>query len=497
MINIGPWWLFDIFAFAIIIGSTIYGMTRGFFITFYILILQLIIVLILLFVPALLTNSLNPLFMRLWVLLGLVEAFSALGNMIGESIGSILPGTGEIPISGSGAAYEFLKTISALGLYMFLCLFIFLFVNLIGFFLYKTFKRKMRRIKVIRKVDTLLGAFNGLAIGMILSMTVSFMASFPLFATDHQKIGLVDYSNMTEEQIKNKVLEGNAYKKYSLSRKIASPLPSLPIFGFTYSNACFTKYALDPLMVLGSQMIANKEVKDLKNFFLIYEDVMAEGYSTTNPFSLPISTCIELMPQDTRAVFRLSSELMLMGSTIFVNGLNQQQTSVTSVELINALDKYYKATRDDDITDIHSAWLNEKEMVSFYKWADSNSIENPFVILADNIDASTTTTNKRYLSTVLKDPKLTYNFFKSINYVNATTRNNLDTMPFLSTVYTANYLIKGLEISPSGEMKLGEFDNEGANSISKIEVQKEFWTETYNGVYWIKYYFDFANGYWN
>ncbi|WP_339033725.1 hypothetical protein [Spiroplasma endosymbiont of Cantharis rufa] len=520
MINIGPWWLFDILAFSIIISCTVFGMTKGFFITFYILVLQLIVIIILLFVPALLTNALNPLLMQLWVKVRLVDVFSYFGNTISKLISSLLP-VGEngtvLPIAGSGTGYEILKTLSGLVLYLIMCVLIFVLVNLIGLILYRTFKRKISKIKVIRKVDTLLGAFNGLAIGMTLSMGISLVASFPLFQTENQKIGLTDFSNMSEEQIKDVILDGNSYKKYSLSRKIASPLPSMPLFSFTYTNGCISKYVISPLSVMGMQLISKQSMPELKNFFLVYEDVMAEGYSTTNPLQFPIAACIETMPQDTRALFRLTSEMMLMGSTIFVKGLQSPKATITSVELINAFDNYYLSS-GKNANEIHNGWLNSNELEKFYQWAqektNNEGIEaNPFIKLADNLNkitSSESSTKERYLSKILRNAKMTYNFFRNINYVNATTRNNLDSVPFLSTIYTANYLIEGFEITPSGEMKLGEFYDSKSpkngvkssnNDIEKIENYQNFWrnenNEGYSGSYWIEHYFDFAKGYWN
>ncbi|AUB31856.1 hypothetical protein [Spiroplasma floricola] len=523
MINIGPWWLFDIMAFSIIIGCTVWGIKRGFLATFYLLLLQVIALIILMFVPALLTNALNPTFMKLWVKSGFVDVFSSLGVTLGNFISGLLPGSTNLPIDGSGTGYEILKVISALGIYVFFSIFIFIFVNIIGLIFYRAFKRKMSKVKIIGSVDTLIGAFNGLALGMTLSMSVSFMASFPLFQTENQRIGLMDYSNMTEEQIKDKVLNGSAYKKYSLARKISSPMPAIPIFGFTYTNSCITKYVLDPLMVISSQLIADKSTDNLKDFFVVYEDLLAKGYSTTNPLETPVSTCIEVMPKDSRSLFRLTTEMMLMGTAIFVNDTTTTKTEVTSVQLINALDKYYLSTNHDK-EKLHEGWLNESEMINFYKWVSESpntqqdTRVNPFIKLADNIDEkwkATGKTTQRHMSTVLRDPKLTYNFFKSLNYVNATTRNNLDTMPYLSTIYTANYLIDGLEIVPSGELKLGEFYGidalpsrlanfatratfETKNNVEDIEPeQQKWWKDNYKNSYWIQYYFDFAKGYFN
>ncbi|ALD66662.1 hypothetical protein [Spiroplasma cantharicola] len=521
MINIGPWWLFDILAFSIIISCTMFGMRKGFFVTFYILVLQVIVIIILLFVPALLTNSLNPLLMQLWVKLRLVDVFSYFGDTIGKLVSGLLPNNGSesgLPVGAGGTGYEILKTLSGLILYLFMCVFVFTIVNLIGLILYRAFKKRINKMKVVRKVDTLLGTFNGLAIGMALSMSFSLFLSFPLFQTENQKIGLTNFSNMTEEQIKDTIFGGNSYKKYSLSRKIAAPLPSVPVFAFTYTNGCINKYVINPFSIMAMQLISKQSLPDLKNFFLVYEDVMAEGYATNNPLQFPISACIETMPQDTRALFRFTSEMMLMGSTMFVNGVNSQKATVTSVELINAFDQYYLESGKDD-KKIHDGWLDMKEFEKFYEWAqvktEQDGIEaNPFITLANKLDASSgasgTSTNQRYLSKILRNAKQNYNFFKNINYVNATTRSNLDSIPFLSTIYTATYLIEGFEITPSGELKLGEFyDSESPkkdvepsnNDIAKINHDKEFWRNVndkgYSGTYWIEHYFNFAKGYWN
>ncbi|AGR41437.1 CvpA family protein [Spiroplasma taiwanense] len=501
LINIGPWWLFDLIAISVIIGCTIFGIARGFFMSFYILIVEVIAVIILMFIPALLTNSLNPLVMKLLVKFGLTDLFSAFGDSLSGFITGLLPGgTENLSIDGSGASYEVLKTFSALILYLCLSIFIFSLVNLIGFILYWPIKKKLKSIKVVGSVDTLLGAFNGLALGMILSMSVSFFASFPIFSTDTQKIGLTDTSNWSDQDYYDYIENGGSYKKYSIANNITTSIPSIPIFSFTYTNSCVSKYIIKPMLVMGTELSKNENLSTLSNFFIIYEDLLTEGYSSDNPLKSPITTCIETMPEDSRSIFRLLSEAMLYGSKVFAaQDSANENTSLHSIDLINALDSYYVSTKGST-EGIHDAWLNEEEMVNFYSWAESNQMENPFLTLAQNINetwATTETIKERYIVSVLKNPNLVYKFLKNINYVNSITRKNLDTLPFISSSYSSTYLFQNLEIVPSGELKFGQFSNNlsTGKTIADISINENNFWENYNkrGYYWIRYYFDFAN----
>ncbi|AKU79500.1 hypothetical protein [Spiroplasma turonicum] len=525
IVNIGPWWLFDILSFAIIIACTVYGIKKGFLVLFYFFFLQVLVIIILLFVPALITNSITPFIMEKLTPLNPSKWFASVSANISNLINSLLPnnsGTDPLTTNGSNVSYEMAKTVVALFIYIAVSILIFLFINLIGLVVYFVLRKRIVSVKIFGKADAFLGAIHGLFLGLTLSIGISFIASFPLVSTENQRVGILDFKNMTNEELVDYLNNDGAYNKYSLSKKLNMGIPNIPTYSFTYTNACTMKYIVRPTTIIGSQSILDSSLSSLSDFFINYEDILSEGYSSDNVLKIPVNFCIETLPNESRTIFRLVSEVMLMGSKLYVNGNQSERTTVHSIDLINALDEYFydKLKPNNDSLNNHEGWLTEEEMVNFYNWAldkaggDENLVENynPFIKLANNINKTwrrNSDNKERFITSILKDPISTYRYFKNINYVNSMTRNDLDTLPFLSSTYTSLYLFKGMEITPSGELKLGKFsygsDEEEENQSDEktikdiVHNENDFWYN-YNkrGYMWIKYYFSFAyNSVWS
>ncbi|AKX33923.1 hypothetical protein SLITO_v1c02680 [Spiroplasma litorale] len=519
IINIGPWWLFDIICFFIIITSTVCGIRKGFLVLFYFLFLQILLIVILLFVPALITNAIAPSIMRALSGLNPSKWFSGVSSEIVNLINGLLPNneasSEAIKTNGDNVSYEMAKTVVALVIYLLICIFFYITINLIGFFVYLGFRKKIRSIKIFGKVDALLGAVNGLFLGMTLSIGISFIASFPLIATENQKIGALNFKDMNSEDLKDYINNENAYSKYSISKRINSGIPSIPTYNFTYTNVCAMKYVVKPITIIGTEQLKDGTLSSLSDFFIYYEDELVEGYSTDNLLKVPVNFCIESMPNDSRNLFRIVSEIMLMGSKLYVEGNEPEKTTLHSINLINAFDKFYyeKIANDKNDQGVHKGWVNEDNLVKFYEWAEENSNGNeeilkrlnPFIQLSENIKNSwrkNSNSDERKIVSLLQNPKRTYNFLKNLFYVNYITRNNLDTLPTLSSTLSSLYLFRAMELSPTGELKLGRFkdhapgEGEEAYNFPTIDDivynSDKFWNN-YNkrGYMWTRYYFSF------
>ncbi|ASP28027.1 hypothetical protein SCORR_v1c02530 [Spiroplasma corruscae] len=520
IINIGPWWLFDILSFAIIISSTIYGIKKGFLVLFYFLFLQVLIIVLLLFIPALITNALVPSIMNGVNKWDPSSWFESVSKEIVNLINSLLPNSGgnskeNIGINGKNVSYELAKTIIALVVYIVISIVIFIIVNLVGFLTYLGFRKRIKNVKVFGRADSFLGAIHGLFLGFTISMGISFIASFPLISTENQSLGALSFNDMTNEEIQEYINGDTAYSKYSLSKKLNMGIPNIPSYSFTYTNVCSMKYVVKPTTIISTQVLSNNSTSSISDFYYNYEDILAEGYSSNNVLDVPVSYCIETMPKDSKTLFRLISEIMLMGSKLYVKGNEVEKSPLFSIDLINALDEFYydQLEPNNYETKVHDGWLNENQMINFYEWSEKKAngnvtyLEqlNPFIKLSNYINDNwrrNSSNQERKLVSVFKDPSLTYNFFRNLYYVNSITRNDLDTLPTLSSTLTSLYFFNGMEISPSGELKLGRFkskpETETENESSEptiadiVHNDDNFW-ETYNrrGNIWLKYYFSF------
>ncbi|QGS52129.1 hypothetical protein [Spiroplasma tabanidicola] len=563
VVNIGPWWLYDFFTISILIGAFIFGLKRGFLITFYILFLELIVVIIITFIPPLLVNATMDPIMKLWSKLGLEDIFDQVGSKVGDVFfdllkyiveGAMVDGKPvQLPsLSWDGMGTLILKIITGLGLYVIYCVLFIFIINLIGFAFYFSVKSKIRKIKILGAADMLLGGFNGLAFGMIFVVWINWILSLSFFATETQKFGMLDYNSLTDEQKVNWAKNGNSYSRYSLSNKLSVKIPQIKAFSYIFTNACIRKYILNPASTIVSQLTSKgMSVDNLANLppevLETYSILALKGYVETNPTKIPISVCVELLPDDSRILLRLVSELALVSTKLASaylsgqdtekgnssgnengeNGTDENNTpsdqssiktyktikvgSVTnkafaedpnysnrpsSIEIMNALEQY-KAEKAIEDNEDGSGFMNLERFKDFYAWAGEDITKNPFlknnsVLLNDNASDS-----DKLLGTILKNPTSTYNLLRNITYVNRLTQ--YPNVPgFIPSIWSNLYFTKSLELSYTSALYKyfttdikKNWDN--LNDTSKTRITRDG-ESGYNEFYgfWIQYYFDFA-----
>lgn len=503
--NIGPWWLFDILALAIIISTTAFGAKRGFFVSFYILLVELVAIVLMMFIPTIITNSINKTVVNFLASKGLASAFESMSDSIKDVLLNLFKTMGitsDLNFDSQGLGYEFFTVCVACVLYLILTILTFILVNLIGLFLFIAVKKRIRRLKIIGSADTMLGAVNGFAIGMTFSLIFTTLLSNPFIATETQTLGRLNFNEMSEKEQADWTKDGNSFNRYAISRKISTEIPYLNFSSIVYTNQCIKKYMIKPLTTIANQKMESMDTSTLKPVFKEFEELMVNGYTSDNPLTAPISACINLMPEDSKSVFRITSELLLMGIQAFVT--NTEKTTVNSYELINSLENF-KAEKN---IETKLQWVTPEVLKDFYDWSkqksEASQIEtNPFIKIAnniDNIDNATDDSERRALSKVLRNPVKTYSFMRNIYYVNQTTTKNMETFPFLASLYSSNFFIKGMEFVPTGGLltqKLGQienWDNLNPNALlvlggSKIPAIAK---KNYNG-FWINKYFAYAD----
>ncbi|QEH62083.1 hypothetical protein SCHIN_v1c08880 [Spiroplasma chinense] len=513
IINIGPWWLWDIMCLGTIIGSLIFGIRRGFFATLYFLLIEVIAVILMMFVPTLLTNATAQPIIKLLGKTGIVGVFESMGSSVGATFSELLKAITKVEdfptLSWSGLGTETLKIFVALILYLIYCVLVFAIVNIIGFSTYRGVRKKLRRLKIVGSADALLGAINGLSIGMIFTMILTTFFSLPIFATEHQRLETLDFEKLTEEQKVDWVKYGNSFNRYSIAKKITTNVPTIPIAKFMYTNACVNKYLVSPLLTLSNQATSSGNgidgIKQLpSDIFDTYAQLMLEGYSSNNPLKAPIATCIDLMPEDTRNLFRITSETLLSSIDLFDQYMTTDEgarngTIISSSQIMNALEDYRNA-KNIELTSENTSLMTPSSFRDFYKWTKDNGIENPFMTLADHYDSLDKYQANHLLAKILRSPNRTYSLMRNIFYVNQNAMTNLDVPLFIPSYWSTSWLANGMEMSYNGGIlsnyfKKGVTDdwetNLNDNSKWLITKNNSMLKADYDG-FWLRYYFDYA-----
>ncbi|ARU91427.1 hypothetical protein SCLARK_00796 [Spiroplasma clarkii] len=401
IINIGPWWLYDIFAFLIIIGGLYFGLKRGFLVTLYVLGVQIVALVINLFIPTLLTNAINPPIVALIKKTGLVDILNFAASSIGSVFMNLLKsliGDSDFAFSWDGMGEELLKVFTAAVIFVIFSVIIVVVVNVIGIAIYHTvLKERIRRIKIIGPADMILGAFNGLAFGLMFSLYLSSFISLPIFATETQKLSLFNYSQLTAEQKEDWAKYGNSYSRYSLSKKVAFNMPTVPLAKYMYTNACVQKYLINPASSLVTQFVSQGQTGNVfteipATVFDTYAELMLDGYVANNPLNAPLATCIQIMPDDTRTLLRTVAEIMLVTprSLLVSDGTNvaDVQTNVNSIQIMNAFEQFRAANELEVDYEKPNTFMTLDNFKKFYAWADTNNVVNPFIQVANFFDDS-------------------------------------------------------------------------------------------------------------
>ncbi|QBQ07923.1 CvpA family protein [Spiroplasma gladiatoris] len=545
IVNIGPWWVYDIIVLSMLIGSFMFGLRRGFFTAFYILFLELITVIVITFIPALIANALIDEIMKLWnktPIPGFVDSASAkMGDVFYQFLKFVVEGTKvngqqvQLPdLTWDGLGNFILKALSSFGIYIISCIAFIFIINFIGFIFYFFVRRRLRAIKIYAAADAILGGFNGLAFGLIFVIWFNYIVSFPFFATETQKLGILNYNSLSEEQKINWAKEGNSYSRYSVSNKIGVSLPVFKTFSYVFTNACLKKYVLNPMTTIFSQLSekgfsVDSISKMPEEVLETYSLLMLNGYVETNPAKIPISVCVELMPNDNRILLRMVAEMALVSSKMAQsyiqnggeqnggeqnggenqNSIEQLKTKnkaiiedelyanrTTSIELMNAFEAFKAQNGIEDNTD-KSGFMTKERFKQFYEWAGNDASKNPFLKNISSLSSENAKTTDKRLAEVLQNPEDTYNLLKNMVYVNKI--STYPTIPnFIPSIWSDMYFARSMELSYTQSLYTyftRDLKNNWdlLNPTAQARITRDG-GKTYEGFsgYWIQHYFDFA-----
>lgn len=518
IVNIGPWWFYDIIAFSTIIAGITIGLRRGFLITLYILVLQIIALVINLFIPTLLTNLVTPPIVLFFKKIGLISVLNSGAAQIGTVFMNLLKsivGDSTVTFSWDGMGEELFKIIIATIMFLIFFAAILFWVNIIGLIIYRAALRKrLRRIRIVGAADSILGAFNGLAIGMVFSVFVSSIISLPFFATETQRLGIFNYADLSEEDKVEWAKNGNSYNRYSASKHMAFNLPLVQVGKYMYTNACIQKYLLDPAVTIGTQFINQNQTGSVfdtlpASVFDTYAQLMLEGYAASNPLKAPISTCIQIMPTEVQPLLRTVAEVMLVTPrSLLVNdgtNVSDVQTDVKSWDIMNAFEEFRTASELEVDYQNPNNFMTLARFKAFYSWAAANNIENPFIKAADYFAESAEKHGYKSdleLSNILKNPTRLYSLFRNVFYVNKVTSANPNIPVFAASAWSNVFVAQSMELTFNGQLgtlfsrKLvsswSSLNRTSQRLITNSPDQDNYDSADYNG-FWMKYYFDFAD----
>ncbi|AOG60649.1 hypothetical protein SHELI_v1c07000 [Spiroplasma helicoides] len=535
IVNIGPWWLYDIIALSIIVGGLIFGIKRGFFMTLYIIGIELIAVILLMFIPTMLTNATIDPVMSLLRKAGLESKFDSVSTQVGNVFRKLLQeivdrsssnGDFNVPdLNSESLGSLLLKVAAGLSLYIIYSFAIFILVNIIGFIVFACIKNKFRKIKVLGYADKILGGINGFGVGMIFAMMFSWIISMPFIATETQKFGTMSYSQLDEDQQNNWAKYGNSYSRFALSHKMTTDVPVVKFAGYLFSNACIQKYLLAPVATIGSQFFekgfSTDSIKSVPQTVLeTYSELVLDGYASKDPWKAPIPMCIEIMPNDTRVLLRFATEMMLLLSKVIspsdsttTEGTDQNSGNTTTNNADDDSQNIYSnLPSTKDILNSFEQFRTEKQIefnkndtlmnldnfTSYYNWAGDDVTKNPFLKNVANLEGKNAKASDKKLASILRDPVRTYSLFRNIFYVNWITSDNSSVPGFVPSIWSSNFVADSLELSFSPGIYnfltsrlANDWDNLNENSKLLLGQKQDAKYEDFRG-FWLQYYFDFA-----
>jgi len=511
IINIGPWWLFDIFAISTIIGGLAFGLKKGFFITLYVLFLQIIALVINLFIPTLLTNLSSQFFFSLFDRTGIMDFFSDGASTIGEFFLSMLNLSIEglnFPIVWSGLGAETLRVAIATVIFYIYSILILLIINLIGFIVYKIIlKLKLQRLKISKTTDSLLGSISGFTFGLFFSMYISSIVSIPIFATETQQFVRFDFNELNEQQKLDWIEQGNSFNRYALSRKMTVNIPAVPIIQYMYTNACVQRYLLGPAATMGTQFVNQGQEGNIfeeipLRIFDEYSSLMLNGFVSSNYLNAPLSTCIRILPSGSQTLLRIISEILLTTPRMIEMDTS---TNVSSIDIMNSFESFrnYLNLSVDFADPNPNTFMSLSRFIEYFEWTRNTNNINPFLQAADFFEElylQSNLSSDYRMSQILKNPVELYSLFRNI-FINGQLTNANPNIPlFIPSVWSSSFIAQSLELTHTGELNQ-YFNNhihdnwDSLNLTSRRLLTRNQSPDSnllYNG-FWMQFYFDFAN----
>lgn len=361
MITIGPWWLWDFIDFVILVSLTAFGMRRGAFAALYFFLFQIGTIIVISFIPQLLTNATESGFYALLVKLHFMEALNGMNEGLSESLGGAI---GKVWSKLNGVTLDFtnitdetVRTISSLVLFSIWYggLYSILFLSM--FIIYFTNAHRFKAAKLNKTVNYSLGGIFGLLLALSNTAVISTILSSPILDYSSQKVSFPPYGIESKDfanEMKHKIKYGNQYVENGITSNVSRVLPNLPV---SYSATCISKYIVNPLVAIAysqTQAItgATRDVNTdkISEAASIFEDLIVDGYATDNFFKYPIKSCIEALPNYSKNVARFTSELVLFLSHFTNNMTNNSQNyddskpthEIDGVNLRHQMDEFFK-----------------------------------------------------------------------------------------------------------------------------------------------------------
>ncbi|WP_338971316.1 hypothetical protein [Spiroplasma endosymbiont of Panorpa germanica] len=460
LINIGPWWLYDLIIFMVILFFTLWGIKRGTWVMVYFGTVNVLVAILIIFLVPMLTTSSVAKISPLLNLQGLIDAFGDFDRIFQTVFNEIIKLFGSegegISVNTQQFVVDFINAIVAVVLNMVFQIIFFVAINLVAIIVYFTFaKRHLIAIKINSHVNALLGAIVGLSLGLLAAFAIFSAASNPLFKTSNQALteqSIAD-GDLSFENVQKVYRSGNEYFRKSVSGNIYRWIPK---FGFYYNADCISKFVVIPVITTANHFNDNGientwEISDFIN------NMFVENYSTNNYLKTDVRNCSLSMPREAQSLFRIVTESSLMTAALYESYVNSDNLSSSFEEktqfnfsygsftiLKNQLETFMKQEK--------IAQMGEKDFVKFFT-KNTTATNNEFIKVADSLenDISKTPGRSNSVIDVLRNGRRTYNFFKNLYIVNMM-NEEYGNGSFLPSFYSSLGLIAGLEVVSSGNV---------------------------------------------
>ncbi|AXK51281.1 hypothetical protein [Spiroplasma alleghenense] len=460
LINIGPWWLFDLLIFILILAFTIWGVKRGTWVMVYFGSVNILVAIVIIFLVPLLTTATVAKIAPLLKLQGLIDAFGDFDRIFQSVFNEIIALFGSegegITVNTQQFAVDFINAIVAVILNMIYQLLFFFVINIIALILYFTFiKRKLIAIKINSHANALIGSILGLILGLLASFAIFSTASNPLFKTNNQALTeqSINTDDLSFANVQKIYESGNGYYRRSAS----SPLFRwIPKFGFYYNADCISKFVVIPVFTAANHFNENGventwEITDFIN------NLYVDNYSTNSYLKTDVRNCSLSMPREAQSLFRIVTESSLMTAALYESYSNagEEISSFDDKTQFNFSPGSFTVLQEQlqkFMAEENIAKMGIRDFERFYS-KNNNGSNNEFIKVADTIETEIKKTPGRSNSIirVLCNGRLTYNFFKNLYFVNQI-NEDYGTGGFLPSFYSSLGLIAGLEAVSSGNV---------------------------------------------
>ncbi|AHI53993.1 hypothetical protein SSABA_v1c05890 [Spiroplasma sabaudiense Ar-1343] len=454
LINIGPWWLYDLLIFTVLIAFTIWGMKRGAWVMVYFGGVNIFAAILIIFLVPVITSATVSLILPIFNLDFLKDLISSFNEVIQSTFAKILgifgSSTEGLIINTDALTESFLTSVIAVVLNFFYQATFLITINLIAIILYFTFlKKRLISIKINSHVNILLGTTFGLIMGLFAAFGIFSFASNPLFKTESHRIvdQNINTSDLNFENFKKVVENGNSYMRRAPS---SYAYRFLPKYGFYYNTECISKFVVIPMLTIYEFSQNNPETATNEAIDFI-NNLYVDNYSTNNYFKTDVINCSLSMPPQSQNLFRVVTEGSFAAAAL-ADSLSKIETSdslkdneTTQFNFSYGSFTDLKLQLETFMQQHQLTQMGRRDFSRFYK-ENPTATDNEFIKVADLIAADNVASGRtNHVVDVLKSGEKTYTFFKNIYLVNQLNQE-FGTASFLPAFYSSLGLIAGLEL---------------------------------------------------